>query len=224
MKLSHTPLLFLAASLMSPALLAEDEARTISFRAAGFGCGRQVLATQPGGETFQISNNFVSNPMEVTLRDQLYLDFYGEKGASDGKPLFSVKVAKGNDEALVIVSPKGDSGLGGMVVNLDALGVRGGGQCVFNMLSVPVMVECGEGAKPVVIRPGAKETISPPSEGKVLQTLYYAGAKNEKIKFSSSLFFKDETAKTIMFCYAEKGAKLPRVMPIEIYDRPKKNG
>ncbi|MBK1835079.1 hypothetical protein [Roseibacillus ishigakijimensis] len=196
----------------------EEAARKITYRITGFGSGVQSLANQPGGESFQFSDRNVSNPLEANLRDQLFLDFYGEGAAAGEAPLFSVKVPAGTKEALVLVSRQGED-LAGKVLDLQALGLQGGGQYFFNMLSVPIMVECGEGARPVVIGPGGQEKVDPPGDDKVLQTLSYADDKQRKVKFSSSVYFKDSTARKLVFCVAEKGARLPKAIPIAIYDR-----
>ncbi len=221
-------LLLLASLLLllgSPSVAQEQATVSVIYRITSFGAGAiqsPTYSNSRAGARIKVSKMHVTNPIEAKLREGTFLDFFGEDTAPEDPPAFSVKVSPGSlrGDLLVLLIYSG-KGMKPILLDLKKIDLPRGGQYVFNLLPVAVAVQCGEGAKPKLIQSGKTGSIAAPAEDKVLQTLFYADENGKPQKFSSSIYFKDKESRQLVFCYGAKGAKLPKVAPIAIYDRKK---
>lgn len=213
-----------SCATLAPSLGQGEAAVPILYRITSFGTGHlesRTYSNTPGGDSFQVNRMHVSNPIKAKLREGRFLDFYADgKPPAEGEegPAFSVQVTGRNHNDLLVILMVQQGEVKPLMVDLKAIKLQGGGQYVYNLLNVPVAFRCGEKAKVITIKPGSKANIPAPSEDKVIQTIYQAGPDGKPVEFSSSLYFRDEDTRQIVFCYGEPGQKRPKVAPICIYN------
>lgn len=180
----------------------------------------KTFANSANGTRFEIAKQHVSNPIKAELRDGVFLDFFKKAASAETPPAFSVEIpnpSAGGDLLVIILSAEG--GIKYQLLDLKALRIPGGGQYVYNLLPSPVGIQCGDKAKPVIIQGMQQKVVPAPNADKVIQYFFYKNDMGKSQRFSSSLYFKDEETRHIVFCHRQDGAKFPRLSQIAIYDR-----
>lgn len=213
--------LFTLVFLASVPAFAQDAApASISYRITSLvPLHGKSFANSANGDRFGIAKQHVSNPIKAVLRDGVFLDFFEEAATAETPPAFSVRIpnpSAGGDLLVIILSAEG--GTKCQLLDLKALGIPGGGQYVFNLLAGPVGIQCGEKAKPVIIQGKQQKVVPAPHADKVIQYFFHQDENGKSRRFSSSLYFKDEETRYLVFCHRQDGAKLPTLTQIAIYN------
>lgn len=178
------------------------------------------FANSANGTRFEIAKQHVSNPIKAELRDGVFLDFFEQAAAAETPPAFSVEIpnpAADGDLLVIILSAEG--GTKCQLLDLKALRIPGGGQYVYNLLPGPIGIQCGDKAEPVIIQGKQQKVVPAPNADKVIQYFFYENDMGRSQRFSSSLYFKDEETRYIVFCHRQDGARFPKLSQIAIYDR-----
>ncbi|GAA5477931.1 hypothetical protein [Haloferula helveola] len=213
--LSAVPL----GALLAMGWLTAQESPSATYRITSFGTGEAAehrYSNTPGGDAVEVFRAHVSNPVKAKLREGEFLDFFEEGGE---EPVFSLSVPAGNRSDLLVLLIEEEGKVKPVLLDLKELRLEPGGQFVYNLLSVPVAVQCGEKSRPVFVRPGKSASIPPPKEDKVVQSVFYEGSEGKPVEFSSSLYFKDEGARHLLFCHGKAGDKRPKLTPVAIYQQ-----
>ena len=219
--------LLLAPALLLPAggLSAQEDEAMASYRIAAFGKGEfkeNRFANSRGGETFKVNLSHVSNPITAELREGQYLDFFRENTADEDPPAFSLEISPQNRTDLLVLLIVDGEKLKPQLLDLQKLKIERGGQLVYNLAGYPVAFRCGDNAKEVVIKPGKRELVPPPTKEKVVQTIFYPGPDGKPKKAKSSLYFNDKGTRQVVFCLpGRRPGDRPQIKPIAIYDQKK---
>lgn len=193
----------------------------VSYRIGAFGDGSAEsinFSNTRGGDDLGVVKGRASNPIEARLRDGKYLDFFALGDDPKPTPEFTLTLSKNpRSELLILLDCRGEE-IKPLLLDLAAVGVKPGGQYVYNYLTIPITVQCGEKAEPVTIQPEKASVIAPPVEKKSLQTIQGEGPDGEIKKLSSSLYFKDTSMRQVVLCFEKAPSKNPEVTIFSIFD------
>lgn len=225
-------LIALAAIVFAAPAHAQDPPRKIKFRLATFGQGvggKTEYVTKLGGQdTVDAIPRYVTNYHDAELRDQRFLDFYEKGRLPEGdepmKPDFSVAVpSDAGSDLLVFLTIGPDGEREGRLFDFRKMRFDFGDQMIFNDLPVPLGVRFTDGEGEArgdykAVRPKDEAKMPAPRDKRSLrQIAYYNPNTKQWVQFVSSLYFKDEESREIVFCYAVKGRKDPVVETIAVH-------
>lgn len=217
----------------------EAPPREIQYRFAAFGTGvggNLKFTNIPGGKTeIPVRRGFVTNFVKTELRERVFLDFFKEGNVGNGenppKPDLTVRIPEtAGREILVLVKidkdEAGEVTMEPMLVDFRQMKLGLGDQLIFNDLPVALGTRFtnAEGVARgdyTAVANGKWKLVAGPRDKKCLREFaYFNPNKKQWDRFISSLYFKDEEAREVIFCYLPKGAARPVVETLSVHEIP----